>query len=206
MRPNHAPHGNRQQRRSQRQPDPEPPRHVAKFGILFLDRHCPRFQSHSANWATSRFSAEDLRMHRTGIFSLLCGQSRRFRFQCHPALRTRPRSNLPHFRTHRANILSSFFSGRRCRRNCDGMELSGLRRAQRHQRRLHRFWRRGKNFFRVRAKFFQTSRAAEVVGPVLIFVNVFRGGRHHFHTAHRVNCWGCRRHRWVLLIHSLRSV
>src|SRR5713101_9312110 len=44
--------------------DPESPRHVMELGVFFLiARNRPRLKSHAADWAVSRLTPNNLRMH-----------------------------------------------------------------------------------------------------------------------------------------------
>ena len=53
--------------------DPEAPRHVAKFGILFFVRgDGARLQRHAADGTTTRLGANDFRMHGAGVFNFGC--------------------------------------------------------------------------------------------------------------------------------------
>ena len=74
VRPDHAAHGHREQWGRKRDADPESPRHVAQFWIVFLRRgYSARLERHAADRARSGLGAHDLRMHRAGIFSAGCG-------------------------------------------------------------------------------------------------------------------------------------
>ena len=52
--PQHAAHGDRQERCGQRQADPKAPRHVPQFGIVFVYRHRARLERHAADRTSPR--------------------------------------------------------------------------------------------------------------------------------------------------------
>src|SRR5207245_8140418 len=79
--------------------------------ILFLvSRHRPGLKRHPTDRARPRLRPHDLGMHRAGVLNLR-GRQRTLRLQRHAAARTRPRTDLPHFRTHWTNVVALVLVG-----------------------------------------------------------------------------------------------
>src|SRR5882724_9828581 len=68
---NHFTHHQGKNRRREQNTRPESKRHAAKLGVRFLRRRMARLKGHSADRAGARSRADDLRVHRTGIFDLI---------------------------------------------------------------------------------------------------------------------------------------
>ena len=204
VRPEHAAHGNRQQRRRQRQADPESPGHVAQFGILFFFVcHRARLQRHAANRTVPGLGSHDLRMHRAGVLALGCGERWRLGLERHATLGTGARPGLPHVRAHRTNVGARVFlfalalftlamlvltnasrsaGGWRAQRWHDHLRNTS-RGAQRHQPRPHRLRRGCQSFLGIRLELGEAAGAAEKVFFAIVQRLVASGCRIHIHAA-----------------------
>ena len=123
MRPQHAAHRNGQQRRGQREADPEPARHVAEFGIVFFEL---TVRGSSAMPQIGQLPGSDLTTSGCigQVYSVVVAcWRRRFRIQCHAALGAGARPDLADFGAHRTDVGGRVF----CifLRRCRGGNLSG---------------------------------------------------------------------------------
>jgi hypothetical protein len=102
--PEHAGHRDREQRSSEDHADPESPRHVAQFGIVFCrGGDSAGLEGHAADGTRSGAGAHDLRMHRAGVL----GARRRDRdvgFKGHAAGGTGSGLGLADFGAHGAHV------------------------------------------------------------------------------------------------------
>ena len=73
---NHFAHHQRKHRRRKRDTRPKAASHVLELGVRFVRRGLARLEGHTANRAGARLAANDLRVHRTGVFSLLAPRGR----------------------------------------------------------------------------------------------------------------------------------
>ena len=66
----------------ERDADPQAPRHISQLRSRLFGGGLTRFERHAALRTTAQPHLPDLRMHRTGVFPLRCGLSRRMRRSC----------------------------------------------------------------------------------------------------------------------------
>ena len=113
--------------------DPEAARHVDQLGIRrVLERDHARLERHAADRAGARRVADDLRVHRAGVFDL----RQRRRIATGPASSAMPHfghapgCRLPNLRIHRADVAARAGHGRRRRAASRRRRRPGMRRAR----------------------------------------------------------------------------
>ena len=133
--PKHAAHRNHEQGRGQNQANPEAAAHVAQFRIFFFVRgDGAGLEGHAADRTAARLRADDLRMHRAGVFDFRDGE-RAFGIERHAATWTRPRTSLPDVGAHGTDVgaligrlVFSVWRGDRCNLRCgSGAKMNEFR-------------------------------------------------------------------------------
>jgi len=214
VRPQHAAHSDRQQRRGQGKADPKAASHVAQFGILLFASDHARLQSQAANGATPRLVSYHFGMHRAGVFGPGCG-CRRLGIERHPTLRARPRAEFPNLRAHWTDVGACVFSRPARRLNLGSGRLarkwhryrSSSGSAQRHQSRSHGLRRRRKYLFRTCLKLCHAPGRAEEILFVVMEGLEARSCGLHLHPADGIffRRVGGRR-RWIREIRRVKVV
>ncbi len=102
-------HGDQKHGRGQDYADPEPPRHVLKLRVFFLDRDGARLERHAALRTGARLVLDHLRVHGAGVLGFGPGGGKNVQlFQGHAAFRARARLRLPYFGMHGAGVDPAF--------------------------------------------------------------------------------------------------
>lgn len=184
----HSVHSSNENWDGKRNAEPEAPRHVAQFGIVFNgSRHRARFERHAANGARAGARANDLRVHRACVLGARGGDRNR-RLKRHAAGGAGSGFGLAHFGTHWADI-GNLASGFRLSAFGPGLRSGSdrwLRRDRSFRRRPSGLSGLVQIFLRIGFEFFRAGSTTKVVLLSGMLVEMLGLGGIHTHPANGV--------------------